>query len=218
MIHFTLLQSSKALNAKIPSRRVISKGWMKWNMLTRCMWLGCGFENHVDLLGQWRRLHRDNANRHRQSSELLSCILGAPRPPLIQSSLFTAVQVASLNGLFHGQIECLSNMANTKATERQIFNWSTLCGLFGENKPSFLKCISVLSWPKHRLVLFVQFLHFTEHLKCISYLMSFFKYFSTFQLLPLTHTNNTKLRKKEKTLWHLFEKGKCDGHLLSFST
>lgn len=45
--------------------------------------------------------------------------------PLIQSSLFTGGQVATLNGLFHGQTGHLPNMANTKASERQIFNWST---------------------------------------------------------------------------------------------
>lgn len=45
--------------------------------------------------------------------------------PLIQSSLFTGGQVASLNGLFHGQTGHLPNMANTKASERQILNWST---------------------------------------------------------------------------------------------
>lgn len=45
--------------------------------------------------------------------------------PLIQSSLFTGGQVATLNGLFHGQTGHLPNIANTKASERQIFNWST---------------------------------------------------------------------------------------------
>ncbi len=46
----------------------------------------------------------------------------APPNP-IQS--FTGGQVATLNGLFHGQTGHLPNMANTKASERQIFNWST---------------------------------------------------------------------------------------------
>lgn len=45
--------------------------------------------------------------------------------PLIQSNLFTGGQVATLNGLFHGQTGHLPNMANTKASERQILNWST---------------------------------------------------------------------------------------------
>ena len=45
--------------------------------------------------------------------------------PLIPASLFTGGQVATLNGFFHGQTGHLPNMANTKASERQIFNWST---------------------------------------------------------------------------------------------
>lgn len=63
-----------------------------------------------------------------QSSSIQCAGVPYPRSfehPLIQSSLFTGGQMAPLNGLFHGQTGCLPNMANTKASERQIFNWST---------------------------------------------------------------------------------------------
>lgn len=63
-----------------------------------------------------------------QSSSIQCAATRYPRSsehPLIQSSLFSGGQVAPLNGSFHGQAGCLPNMANTKAPESQIFNWST---------------------------------------------------------------------------------------------
>lgn len=90
-----------------------------------------------------------------QSSSIQCAATRYPRSsehPLIQSRLFSGGQVAPLNGSFHGQAGCLPNMANTKAPESQIFNWSTSSS---QRKKSFFFffdiCIFILN-PLCRLI------------------------------------------------------------------